>query len=69
MSLTTAIGVYSIRSIQDELLASRLLPMGIRPGQTMHILKKLPFRGAYLVEIDGLKIALRRQELDKIELI
>jgi ferrous iron transport protein A len=47
-------------------LAHKLLQMGIAPGSYTRVLRKAPFGGPVLIEVDGLEIALSREIAAKV---
>ena len=46
----------------DEQLASKLLSMGVLPGSRVAVLRKVPFKGTYYLNIEGQRYALRHRE-------
>ena len=55
---------YKIISINGEpLLQSRLLELGFFIGQIIKLISRAPFQGPYLVEVEGIVLALRENEL------
>ncbi len=70
-SLLTAIKVGSIGKIahfKDDLIAGKLMTMGILPGSMVKVIRKAPFKGGLYLKIDGYNIALREQEAANIVL-
>lgn len=47
----------------NEVLAGKLLDIGIRPGARVQLIRRSPFGGSWYVKVDRLCIALRKQEL------
>lgn len=50
----------------DEKVARKLTSMGMMPGSMLQMVRKSPFGGGFYVKIDGLSIALRANEINKI---
>ena len=57
---------YLILGFRSDLIASRLLQMGISKGDQLKVLRSAPFNGAYYVQIEQSNIALRAEELKSI---
>ncbi|NMM50640.1 FeoA family protein [Marinigracilibium pacificum] len=55
-------GKARILSFQDDRIASKLLSMGILPGSTIQVVRKLPGKGAIYLKANGFGVALRNQE-------
>ena len=47
-------------------LAHKLLQMGIVPGTYTRMIRKAPFGGPVLIEVDGMEIALSREIAAKV---
>ncbi|MBK8204285.1 MAG: ferrous iron transport protein A [Bdellovibrionales bacterium] len=47
----------------DEVLVSRLMELGIVRGETIVLRGQAPFGDPYLVEVKGLVVALRKEEV------
>ena len=56
-----------ITGFSDDVLAGRLLELGVLPGKVLEVVRSAPFNGAYYVKVDGHAIALRKEELVAIE--
>lgn len=52
----------TILSITDELLATRLLTLGIFPGKKINLIRRSPFGGSCYVQVDQTLYALRAEE-------
>lgn len=57
---------FQITGFKDPILAARLITIGIYPGKTIKIIRKVMFGGAYYIEIEGSHYALREQEMEQI---
>ena len=57
---------YKIKSFNDDDIAGKLLTLGFLPETTFLFVRKSPFGGAYYFELNGTKIALRKNEADAI---
>jgi Fe2+ transport system protein FeoA len=44
----------------------RLLELGISPGRSLRVLRKLPYRGPVIVQAGSLFLALRRDEAEQV---
>lgn len=53
---------------KDELLAGKLMAMGILPGSRVQLIRKAPIGGGCYVKVDNLLIALRQSEAANIVL-
>ncbi len=56
-----------VESFSDPELAGRMIEVGIIPGAAITRLSRAPFKGALLVEVNNHKIAVRKRELEAIE--
>ena len=52
-----------IKGFHDEVLATRFLAMGVRPGCEIEVVRRSFFGGAYYVRIDQKILGLRKSEL------
>ena len=50
----------------DQILASRLVAMGILPGSQVEVLGKAPLRGGLYLKFDNQRVALRLKEAQSI---
>ncbi len=57
---------YKIKSFNDDDIAGKLLTLGFLPETTFLFVRKSPFGGAYYFELNGIRIALRKEEADAI---
>lgn len=51
----------------DRLIQRRLLDMGIFAGTEVNVLTKMPFGGPVMIEFRGNRIAIRKDDLKRIE--
>ena len=55
---------HTIRAIEGHpILVERLYEMGFLPGETIQLTGRLLFGDPYIVEVRGIQMALRREEL------
>lgn len=47
-------------------LACKLTSMGVLPGARVEMVRLSPFGSAYYVKVDGVRLALRREEAESI---
>jgi ferrous iron transport protein A len=57
-----------IHEFTDDLMASKLISMGVLPGKMLHLVRRVPFGGGLYVKIEGQNIALRLEEARNIVL-
>jgi Fe2+ transport system protein FeoA len=57
---------YIVRSVQNDLVASRLMAMGVRAGANISIIRKTWLSRAICIKTEGLVIALRQNEATAI---
>lgn len=57
---------YNIRSVQSDVVASKLMAMGVRAGATLRILRKTWLGRAICIKSEGIVIALRHNEASVI---
>lgn len=60
---------YRIKGFTDEEIAGKLLTLGFLPETEILFVRKSPFGGAYYFDVEGNKIALRKEEAMVIEVI
>ncbi|MBL7825296.1 MAG: ferrous iron transport protein A [Saprospiraceae bacterium] len=53
-------------SFSDAALACKLTAMGVLPGARVEMVRQSPFGNAYYVKVDGVRLALRKEEADSI---
>ena len=56
----------TVTRIADELIAGRMMAMGVLIGSEITMIRKAPFGGAFYVKVDNLLIALRKTEANSI---
>jgi ferrous iron transport protein A len=57
-----------IQGFTDEILAGKLVTMGILPGSQVKVIRRAPFKGGFYLKIDGSNMVMREQEADSIVL-
>ena len=57
---------YRIKNFSDEEIAGKLLIMGFLPETEILLVRKSPFGLAFYFDVNGNKIALRKEEVDAI---
>ncbi|MFT5833910.1 MAG: Fe2+ transport system protein FeoA [Cognaticolwellia sp.] len=55
-----------ITQFSDDVMASRMMSMGILPGSCICMMKKAPMKGGICLKVDNNKVALRCCEADSI---
>jgi ferrous iron transport protein A len=58
--------IGKVYKFTDQVLASRLVAMGILPGSRVEVLGKAPLRGGLYLKVDNQRIALRFKEAQSI---
>lgn len=58
--------VVEIISFKHQVVAQKLVTMGVIPGRNIEILRKSPFGGAYYVKVSNLNFAIREAEAKTI---
>ncbi|MFM7152566.1 MAG: ferrous iron transport protein A [Bacteroidota bacterium] len=53
-------------SFSDAALACKLTSMGFLPGARVEMVRQSPFGNAFYVKVDGVRMALRREEAASI---
>lgn len=56
----------TILKFTDQILASRLVAMGILPGSQIEVLGKIPLRSGLYLRFDNQRVALRIKEAQSI---
>jgi len=51
-----------IKEISEHKVSGKLFEFGVLPGSTFKVLSKAPFHGPIFIQVENLKIALRRSE-------
>ena len=57
---------YKVKSFNDDQIAGKLLTLGFLPETIFHFVRKSPFGGVYYFELNGTRIALRKEEANAI---
>jgi ferrous iron transport protein A len=55
-----------VHQYTDDRMASKLLSMGILPGKSLRLVRRIPFGGGLYVKVDDQSIALRDFEAQSI---
>ncbi|GAB4260153.1 MAG: hypothetical protein Kow0027_27630 [Saprospiraceae bacterium] len=50
----------------DELIAGRLLSMGVLPGSAVQVIRRAPFSGGVYIKVDGTNMVMRCSEAKRI---
>ncbi len=50
----------------DEMIASRVLSMGMLPGSAVTIIRRAPFSGGIYIKVDGTNMVMRCSEAKRI---
>jgi ferrous iron transport protein A len=58
-----------IHQYTNDVIASKLLSMGILPGRSLKLVRRLPFAGGFYVKFDNQTLALRHEEAENIVVI
>ncbi|MFT4644641.1 MAG: ferrous iron transport protein A [Planctomycetota bacterium] len=58
--------VVEIISFKHQMVAKKLITMGVIPGREVEILRKAPFGGAYYIRVSDLYFAIRKAEAKTI---
>lgn len=56
----------TVLGFTDQHIASKLLSIGVLPGSQLQIIRKAPGGFVYFIKVDGVSIALRKNELQAI---
>lgn len=60
---TGRVGIqFIILSVENDVVASKLIAMGIRVGATLSVLRRTFLSGAICIKCEGIVIALRKNE-------
>lgn len=59
-------GVGVISHFMDEMIAGRLMSMGVLPGSEVEVIRKAPFKGGIYLKVDGQNMIMRQQEAETI---
>ena len=61
-------GFGKIAHFTDDLIAGKLMTMGVLPGSMVKVVRIAPFHGGLYIKIDGSNMVLRQKEAEKIVL-
>lgn len=53
----------------NDVIASKLLSMGVLPGKTLRLIRRVPFGGGLYIKVEDHNIAVREEEAKNIVLI
>ena len=59
-------GIGIIAQFMDEMIAGKLMTMGVLPGSEVRIIRRAPFKGGVYLKIDGHNMVLREVEAASI---
>lgn len=57
-----------ITHFTDDIVAGKLMSMGVLPGSRVRVVRIAPFNGGYYLQVDGSNMVLRTQEAGSIML-
>jgi ferrous iron transport protein A len=57
-----------IHKFTDDKMASKLLSMGVLPGKSLRLVRRVPFGGGLYIKVDACNIAVREAEAQQIVL-
>ena len=57
-----------IHKFTDDKMASKLLSMGVLPGKSLRLVRRVPFGGGLYIKVDTCNIAVREAEAQQIVL-
>ena len=55
-----------IAQFKDEVIASRLMTMGVLVGSKVRVVRKAPFKGGIYLRVDGQNMIMREKEAQTI---
>ena len=55
-----------IVQFMDNIIAGKLMTMGVLPGSKVRVIRKAPFKGGLYLKIDGSNMVLREKEAETI---
>ena len=58
--------IGTIAQFLDEIIAGKLMTMGVLPGSKVRIVRRAPFKGGIYLKIDGHNMVLREGEAESI---
>lgn len=60
--------IATVDHFSDDILACKLIAMGVLPGSTIEFMRKSPFGGTIYLRVDRQFIAIRKEEAECIKL-
>jgi Fe2+ transport system protein FeoA len=58
-----------IHKYTNDVIASKLLSMGVLPGKSVRLVRRIPFGGGLYIKVEDHNIAVREEEAKNIVLI
>ncbi len=58
--------ICRIAHFTDEVIAGKLMSMGVLPGSKVRVVRIAPFNGGYYLQVDGSNMVLRTKEAESI---
>jgi Fe2+ transport system protein FeoA len=58
-----------IHKFTNDVIASKLVSMGVLPGKTLRLVRRIPFGGGLYIKVEDHNIAVREEEAKNIVLI
>ncbi len=55
-----------LKSIDDDVIATKLISMGMLPGKIIELVRRIPFGGGIYVKVEDMLMALRIVEAEHI---
>ena len=55
-----------LRLIDDDVIATKLMSMGMLPGKTIELVRRIPFGGGIYIKVEDMLMALRLVEAQHI---
>jgi Fe2+ transport system protein FeoA len=62
-------GEGRIHKFTNDVIASKLVSMGVLPGKTLRLVRRIPFGGGLYIKVEDHNIAVREEEAKNIVLI
>ena len=67
-NITTGIR-YVVKGFSNNIMAGKLMSMGILPDSELEVVRILPIVGNYYIIVDGQRYGLRKKEMEAIEVV
>jgi ferrous iron transport protein A len=61
-------GEGKLHKFTDDVIASKLLSMGVLPGKIVRLVRRIPFGGGLYIKVENHNIAVREEEAKNIVL-